>query len=274
MQRRYLRQEKGAIRDSYRQNVIYRAVRDACTQFERLTAQLRFSHEEVFVESCALLDQMKEDPHDASRYISTLWDGLYNDIRSLDDKAPDDEIKTGVTVILYITCLLITESAIEFYRDRSVELLDQIACNNPDAQSVMNLINPAFFKLSEKDFAELRYTVDQYLNSDQWISDDVEKMLNELSMPNLQKTEPNEVNYVHLANGKKTAVVILLKRMYEKGWLVDAEGNKLSNRDKAIREIMKNAFGEENVSSAQILSQIKNRNKTLEEIDYINELFE
>ena len=77
-----------------------------------------------------------------------------------------------------------------------------------------------------------------------------------------------------MANGKKTAVVILLKGMYDRGWLDDAEGNKLSNRDKAIREIMKNAFGEENVSSAQILSQIKNRNKTLEEIDYINELFE
>ena len=274
MQRRYLRQEKGAIRDSYRQNVIYRAVRDASTQFERLTAQLKLSHEEVFVESCALLDQMKEDPHDASRYISTLWDGLYNDIRGLDDKAPDDEIQTGVTVILYITCLLINESAIEFYRDRSVELLDQIACNNPDAQSVLNLINPAFFKLSEKDFAELRDAVDHYLNSDQWISDDVEKMLNELSMSTLQKTEINKVNLVHLADGKKTALVILLKRMYEKGWLVDAEGNKLSNRDEAIKEIMKNAFGEEKVSPSQLLNALNSRGYKKEENDYIKELFE
>lgn len=119
-----------------------------------------------------------------------------------------------------------------------------------------------------KDFAK------SYVKSEVFLSEEIEDMLDELPTGDEQGSGVEVARLVHLANGKKTALVILLKKMYEKGWLVDAEGHNLSNRDEAIKDIMKNAFGEEKVSPSQLLSTIKNRNKTLEEIDYIKELFE
>jgi hypothetical protein len=180
MRQRFLRQEKEAIRATYKQNVVYRAVRDTCTQFERLTPNLKLAHEEVFVECYTILDRMKEEPSDATRYVGTLWDILYNDIRDLDNRVPEDELQTAVTVILFMTDLLITESTSSFYRDLGNGIMEQIANNNSDADRVLNLINPVIFRLSDNDYTELRDTVDNYLESDQWISDDVEDMLKQL----------------------------------------------------------------------------------------------
>lgn len=184
MQKRLQRHEREAIRNEYREHVAFRAVRDACTQFERSLKALRLSPEEVFVECFSILDQLKEYPEDGSRMVSTLWDATYNDLMDLDDTVPEEELQEGVTVILYMTNVLLMNSNISFYRRISAELIDQIVNRDNQFTLVQDAIMPYIYRL---DIEKLAGLVDSYLDSDLFLSDEVEDVLSSLNTP-----EPHE----------------------------------------------------------------------------------
>lgn len=264
-----------AVEDKYLQNPVFDAFSGPC--YTLLASQKTFGlhPSELFYQCMFIIDMIKpQGISEAQQYCLTKVGGeLHNYLQektALEDTSDFNLVKgqillsvamflewsgDGKYVPLYT---ILTKEAVRMLDDATTKLLEKYHCDCMKYYN-MNALN---------DFAK------SYVKSEVFLSVEIEEMLDELTMNNVQVSGVEVTRLVHLADGKKTALVILLKRMYEKGWLVDAEGNGLTNRDKAIREIMKNAFGEENVSPAQILSQIKNRNKTLEEFDYIKELFE
>ena len=54
---------------------------------ERELTHLRLTTEEVFHETFRVLDEVKENPKDASFMMRGLWDSVYCDLRELDEDA-------------------------------------------------------------------------------------------------------------------------------------------------------------------------------------------
>jgi hypothetical protein len=69
-------------------------------------------------------------------------------------------------------------------------------------------------------------------------------------------------------------VLVVLEAMYKAGWLVDADKKPLTNRDEALKQIMKNAFGKDNTNVSQLLGSVKNRNKAKGKQSIFDELLE
>lgn len=264
-----------AVEDKYLQNPVFDAFSGPC--YTLLASQKTFGlhPSELFYQCLFIIDMIKpQSISEAQQYCLTKVGGeLHNYLQektALEDTS--DFILVKGQILLSVAMFLewsgdgkyvplytiLTNEAVRILDDETKMILRKFHC---DCMKYYNMN-------ALKDFAK------SYVKSEVFLSEEIEDMLDELPTGDEQGSGVEVARLVHLANGKKTALVILLKKMYEKGWLVDAEGHNLSNRDEAIKDIMKNAFGEEKVSPSQLLSTIKNRNKTLEEIDYIKELFE
>ena len=63
---------------------------------ERGLTHLRLTTEEVFHETFRVLDEVKENPKDASFMMRGLWDSVYCDLRELDEDASDDELQLAL----------------------------------------------------------------------------------------------------------------------------------------------------------------------------------
>lgn len=69
-------------------------------------------------------------------------------------------------------------------------------------------------------------------------------------------------------------MLVVLEAMYKAGWIVGENGKKLTNRDNALKHIMKTAFGKDNSNVKQLLSSVKNRNKAKSKQSIFDELLE
>lgn len=267
--------ERHAVEDKYIGNVAFAAFRGPCYSLFNTKKTLALHPSELFYLCIYYIDQIKPlGILEAQQYCRTTVSGdLLNYLQEKIGKDDNLDFNLVKGQILLSVALFLEWSGDGKYVPL-IDILTREASYGVDAETfrLLGLFHGDCSKYH--DMKDLKEYAGNYVKTTEFLFDEIEDMLEELPTDDERDSGEEVSRYVHLANGRKTALVILLKRMYEKGWLVDAEGNKLSNRDKAIREIMKNAFGEENVSPAQILSQIKNRNKTMEEIDYINELFE
>ncbi len=98
------------------------------------------------------------------------------------------------------------------------------------------------------DRGELETYIKKYMESDVLITDEIDCILDDLEAhePQEPKSEapPFEHSLVRIATGKKTSVLVVLNAMYKAKWFVDEDGNQLKNRDDALNDILRHAFGE------------------------------
>ena len=267
--------ERHAVEDKYIANVAYAAFRGPCYSLFNLQKTFTLHPSELFYLCIYYIDVIKpQGIMEAQQYCRTTVCGdLLNYLQEKigKDDVPDFNLVKGQ---ILLSVALFLEWSGDGKHVPLIKILTEEALRGVDDATFRFL--GIFHSDCTKyyDMKVLKEYAGNYVKSEDFLSVEIEDMLEELPTDDEQEKANSDAHHVHLANRKKTAMVILLKRMYEKGWLVDAEGHNLSNRDEAIKEIMKNAFGEEKVSPSQLLSIIKNRNKTLEEIDYIKELFE
>ena len=90
---------------------------------------------------------------------------------------------------------------------------------------------------------------------------DIEVILDDFSSTANQDTLPDRppVDYssLRIAQGKQTSMIVILEAMYKAGWIEKANGEKVTNRDDVIKEILKRAFNATKASPTQILQAAK-----------------
>lgn len=267
--------ERNAVEDKYIDNVTYDAFSGPCSSLLASLKTFGLHPSELFYQCMFIVDVIKpKGISEAQQYCVTKAGGdLHNYLQektALED-TPDFYLVKG-QILLSVALFLEWSGDGEYVP--LISLLTREALRKLDGETAMLLEKyhsacAKYYNMNAlKDYAK------NYVKSEVFLSEEIEELLEKLPTDDEQKTGVVVTRLVHLADGKKTALVILLKRMYEKGWLVDAEGNRLTNRDKAIRGIMKNAFGEENVSPSQLLNALTSRGYNKEENDYIKDLFE
>lgn len=172
-----------------------------------------FSSEELFVEAAIVIDEILENPTDAPQYLEDLWDNLKIKLKSMTQPVPpQDDLNTVCSVIFYVIAATMSLHWREFYTKEVVGLLRQKVekegmFTDEDEQDV---IIENLCKYSEG----LEAWINEYEDSDEWLSDEIETCL--ASFQNKPQEKISGVLDTELARK-------IFAKCIEKGWMYETE---------------------------------------------------
>lgn len=142
---------------------------------ERELTHLRLTTEEVFSETFRLLDEVKENPKDASFMMRSLWDSIYCDLRYLDEDASEDELKLATSEVVYVIMLMISIVDGSWYTRLTMLLMEQITANSNHYDRLQMLFMPNLWRYGEE---RVKAYLNDYMASDEvWLSDEINESL-------------------------------------------------------------------------------------------------
>lgn len=128
----------------------------------------RLSPEDVFSETIALLDRIKENPDDAMELCHGIWDESFCDYRDIADKdIPEMELKLAVCIVMLSLALCLNTMENFFYTRLVTELLTSINSHFSEWHDVRHSMADRM-----EDAADLKIWVNEYMGSDVFLSDE------------------------------------------------------------------------------------------------------
>ncbi len=181
MQYRLRRHEKEALRREYGENIIFRFLLTPCRSYEAEAKGFCLAAEEVFWEVMRAMDTIKESPEDANFRMKGLWNELFVDYRDLAGENVGDEavcLSVGIVVQAIILCL---EAAGGTYSTTlAMDLMTQMALHNQPTAEMMERFTANLARLGEE---RLREAVGECMESDVFLSDEIDDLLQSLPNP-------------------------------------------------------------------------------------------
>lgn len=96
-------QEKRLIKEHYKDHRLYKLVNQSCKKFEVEMPHMKFSPEEIFLGIVLRLEEIRDNPGDATSYIRRLWDELICRYREREGEIPENEVDLAAfTVICFL----------------------------------------------------------------------------------------------------------------------------------------------------------------------------
>lgn len=142
---------------------------------ERELTHLRLTTEEVFCETFCVLDEVKENPKDASFMMRGLWDNIYCDLRELDEDASEDELQLAASELVYVVMLMLSMVDGSWYTKLTMVLMEQITANSSHYDRLQMLFMPNLWRYGEE---KVKAYLNAYMESDdEWLSDEIDECL-------------------------------------------------------------------------------------------------
>ena len=142
---------------------------------ERELTHLRLTTEEVFCETFHVLDEVKENPKDASFMMRGLWDNIYCDLRELDEDVSEDELQFATSELVYVVMLMLSMVDGSWYTKLTMVLMEQITENSSRYDRLQMLFMPNLWRYGEE---KVKAYLNEYMESDDaWISDEINECL-------------------------------------------------------------------------------------------------
>lgn len=176
MRYRLRRHEKEELRKRYKDNVIYKAFTAPCKKYEAQPAGFRLSPEELFWECMTVLDDIKENPEEAPFSMQEFWSDKVADYRELDGDVAHESIEQTATLVTLSVMLCLAGQQASLYNELSLML----SCQLPLVVDMREHLTANIYRLGEDKFND---AVATYMDSDEFISDDIEDLLAELPQP-------------------------------------------------------------------------------------------
>ena len=176
------RREREAVRGKYAKGeLLYKVMSKGARELEKRMGHFRFSVEELFVEVMAVVDDVKEYPSEAHEIVDDWWNTLYCDFRESDmTDSPEEEIRLATSEVIYITMLLLNMCSGVHYTRVSTVLMEQLNKFHPEAfDELQKLFLPELWHIGEE---KVNTRIKAYMESEEWISDDITDMLEVLPM--------------------------------------------------------------------------------------------
>lgn len=276
MKMKYLfrREEREAVEDKFCDELMFEAMRVPCQTMMNEAQTFALHPSELFYHVLFTIDDIRSRTLVAAqRYCDkAIWDDILSDIRDKAEDCDQEEINRVVGTILYGTAMILIWSGKPAYTSIIGMLMKQVEAHVPDYTDKMSKrFNDGF---SIPDAKALRQSIADYLNSERQLSAEMEEVMDAIPLATAKTPTISEPVTIGLAKGKETSVLVVLEAMYKASWLVDADKKPLTNRDDALRQIMKNAFGKDNTNVSQLLGSVKNRNKAKGKQSILEELLE
>lgn len=258
------------------QHVLFKAFQTPIRGFEaEVVSGFRLSPEEVFWQVVIVLDKIKEHQEDAWPDIRGLWNDIYVGYRELSDKYDDKNVRLFASLTVFVVQVCLGCIDVPLYKTMAFEMASQLAKENQSSERMKAAVLNNIARIGTRKFET---TLHDYMESEEeWLSDDIEGILENFSsaanQDNLPDSPPVDCSSLRIAQGKQTSMIVILEAMYKAGWIEKANGEKVTNRDDVIKEVLKRAFNVTKASPTQILQAAKDPIKNKSGIDkYFDEL--
>ena len=182
MKSRLRNEEKESIHKAFQSHILYKLLYTPGIKFAS-KLKFRLSPEELFIECFDIIDTIKEkNRDDANYYIRGLWDKIFCNLRDIKkDEESEEDVKKAVAVIIFGAAFCLNLSKKPIY----IELAASVFNNLLELEEYDNKIT-----ILENVFTENYYHIDsgkaqqvfeEYMESDDYISDEIVELLNPAS---------------------------------------------------------------------------------------------
>lgn len=276
--------EREAVENSFGHEPLYSLLAGTTRRIMNGAETLVLHPAELFYQAFYIIDTLHGlPPREQVAWCGVeLWDELYDYLRHEKQvAAPQGELQLAIATIMQAAYELLVRSADRRYLSAAAALKRALVKESGD--SLSDLLDSEFHKgfkrLDEDEQAQL---ISPYLQGGRYYSDEIADLLD--AMPSVV-AGPEAVpaagqealtSHVRIAPRKKSAVMRVLNAIYKAGWLVDEEGKRLTNRNTALRQILRSAFGIDCNHIDQLLNPSNNPDnaaKAKEELQELIKLF-
>lgn len=276
--------EREAVENSFGHEPLYSLLAGTTRRIMNGAETLVLHPAELFYQAFYIIDTLHGlPPREQVAWCGVeLWDELYDYLRHEKQvAAPQGELQLAIATIMQAAYELLVRSADRRYLSAAAALKRALVKESGD--SLSDLLDSEFHKgfkrLDEDEQAQL---ISPYLQGGRYYSDEIADLLD--AMPSVaagQEAVPAAgqealTSHVRIAPRKKSAVMRVLNAIYKAGWLVDEEGKRLTNRNTALRQILRSAFGIDCNHIDQLLNPSNNPDnaaKAKEELQELIKLF-
>ncbi|MCH5308341.1 MAG: hypothetical protein J1E58_00660 [Prevotella sp.] len=189
MRHRLRRHEKEEIRRRYKDNAIYKAFAAPCKKYEAQATGFRLSPEELFWECMAVLDDIKEASEDARFALQEFWSGRVVDYGELNGGVERERIEEAASMVTLSVVLCLSTLDLSTYNTLSMVLAGQLNWDSPAMVEMREHLTSNIYRLGEDVFSS---AVEAYMDSDEYVSDDIEELLDELPLTQVEVADDDE----------------------------------------------------------------------------------
>lgn len=217
-------EEKGKIRDEHGKHPLLRLATQSCKRYESEMKIFRFSPEDVFWETLAVLDDLKAPDRDNDDLCDTLWDDLYCDFRSREGILPEEELEKAVAVVMSMATYLLALTDLMRYNGLTGRMTMAMSEHFKDYLQIQQNIN---YHAQKIGIEELRAWMEEYMGCDTYLSEEVEDCLNG------EETIAVESSRVFLSakRGSKIDFIRVVNALYELGLFQDEQGGSITKKE-------------------------------------------
>lgn len=265
MQHLLQRNVKDAIRKQYSHNVIYKAFKAPCEEYEALSNGFRLSPEEVFYEVMTALDDIIENPKDAVFNYHDYWHDKYNEYRDLAGEDSDEGVIDAASLVSCCLYLCLNVCFTSTFSTISLSLMSQVDYHYNDHDIMKTSLLNNITRLGEDLF---RVAVNNCVLSEDYISDEIQDIIEKI--PQEQRAEIKDVgNEDHLSLRQ---LLILLDVGFNVGFTTE------TTNVSAYSKLVAKMIGGKPESIRTAMNRLKNidysSRETKEDVEYLITLIE
>lgn len=258
MQNRLSKSERDTVLKRYKNDEpLFKLMKLVGRKYERELKVFRFAVEELFLEVMTIVDDAKESVSEAREEYADLWNTLHCQYRDLCvGNADEDEFSVAVAEVMSIATILLSMCKEKGHTHLSLLFINQMNAYRANAyEQMLQEVMPVVYQIGEE---KLKARIREYMESEEWISDDIQKMLMDLPdepLRILEQEEPTSTND-QLTNRQ---LALLFTHILDVGHTSDVVNVK------ALSKLMSCVSGRSSGSIRQTLMKMK-------EIDYKDSL--
>lgn len=274
--------EREAVENSFGHEPLYSLLAGTTRRIMNGAETLVLHPAELFYQAFYIIDTLHGlPPREQVAWCGVeLWDELYDYLRHEKQvAAPQEELQLAIATIMQAAYELLVRSADRRYLSAAAALKRALVKESGD--SLSDLLDSEFHKgFKRLDVDEQAQLISPYLQGGRYYSDEIADLLD--AMPSVaagQEAVPAAgqealTSHVRIAPRKKSAVMRVLNAIYKAGWLVDEEGKRLTNRNTALRQILRSAFGIDCNHIDQLLNPSNNPDNAAKAKEELQELID
>lgn len=182
MKSRLRKEEKESIHKAFQSHILYKLLFNPGTKFASKLAY-RLSPEELFIECFDILDSIKErNREDANYYVSSLWDREFCNLRDIKkDEETEEDVKKAVAVIIFGAAFCLNLSKKPVYTELAASVFNNLLELEKYDDKIDILENVFTENYYQIDSGKAQQALEEYMESDEYISDEIYELLNPAS---------------------------------------------------------------------------------------------
>ena len=244
MQEYLKRDARRVLEEKLADDSMYASIRGTCLRVMNDAKEIKLNPTELYYLALCVIDRMKgQSVSQAETYsMYEAWYEYDEVLRDIYGGVSEHERHSALALIMQTCAEWLLRS-----RDMSrlgivSNLKMQIAYHTSEVFSGLldEEFRRGFSSIDEEEFAGIVY---DYLQGERLVSEEIDSLLESMDGDADMENPSVASSSIRIAPRKKTSVLTVLNAMYKAGWFTDVKGQPLKNRDEALNEILRNAFG-------------------------------